>query len=169
MKLFQYYPTIIYDGILATNIMVRAKIRDAIKSDSFVYYQYQVTDSDRPDILATKYYGNPTYTWAIFYANDIYDPLTEWPLTTNQFNNYVAEKYGSIQIAMITPHHYLLNNQYVIDKTTYDDVNVPENTKSIVTNYDYESELNESKRNIKIIDSLYITQLVNEMSQIFQS
>jgi hypothetical protein len=169
MKHFQYYPQIEYSGITMTNLMVRAKIRDAIKNETFVYYTFRVTDTDRPDILASKYYGNSNYTWAIFYANDIMDPLSQWPLTQNQFNRYIIKKYGSISYAQTTPHHYLLDNEFIIDKQTYEDVNLAASRKRVVSCYEHEEIENDKKRDIKIIDSRYISQLVNELSVIFKS
>jgi hypothetical protein len=152
-----------------TNLLVRAKIRDAVKNNSYTYYTYRISDADRPDILAAKYYGNGSYTWAIFYANDIMDPLTDWPLTQNNFNSFIIKKYGSIQISQLTPHHYLLDNQYIIDKSTYEDVNLAANRKSVVSNYVYENDLNDAKRDIKVVDSFYIQQLTNELKNIFKS
>lgn len=165
---FKYYPTIEYSGQTVTNLLVRGKIRDVVKNSTFMYYEYVVTDTDRPDILSSKYYGNSSYTWAIFYANDIFDPIRDWPATQQQFPKIVARKYGTVEKAMITPHHYLLDDTYIIDKYQYEDVNLSADRKKMVTQYEYESNLNEAKRNIKIIDSAYIRQITNELSVLFK-
>ena len=45
---------------LLTNITLRYKIRDIIKSTASIFYEYSVKDEDRPDIIAHKYYNNST-------------------------------------------------------------------------------------------------------------
>lgn len=164
MEHFRYYPTVEYLDQIVTNICVRGRVRDSVLNNTFIYYRHTVADFERPDIIASKYYGNASYTWAIFYANDIFDPIADWPLTDQQFVKVVAKKYGSVPKALITPHHYLLDNQYEIDKPTYEDVNLSADRKKMITQYDYEHDLNESKRQIKIIDAVFIRQLTNELS-----
>lgn len=171
MKHFEFFPKIEYTENQAINIMVRGKIRDAILEKSAIYYKYKVADGDRPDILATKYYGNPNHTWAIYYANNIFDPRHEWPLNDSQFYDFIKTKYGSIskaQSELEEPHHYLLDGQYIIDKTTYLDITV-EGVKTKVSSFEYEWDLNEAKRDITIIDVIYLRQLTNELENLFKS
>lgn len=171
MKHFEFYPKIEYGDNHAVNILVRGKIRDAILEKSAMYYKYTITDSDRPDILATKYYGNPTSTWAIYYANNILDPRHDWPLSDSVFYDYVKSKYGSIykaQSELEEPHHYLLDGKYIIDKETYLDPAV-EGAKTKVSAFEYEWNLNEAKREIKIIDVVYLSQITNELENLFKS
>ena len=169
MRHFTYFPRINYCNDFAVNIMVRGKIRDLVKSQNTLYYQYTINDSDRPDILAQKYYGNPDYTWAIFYANDIFCPIFEWPLDSTQFNKYLISKYGSVEAtqSLTAVHEYLLDEKYIIDEKTFLDINIESSRKRLVTIYDYEFELNEVKRNISILDVKYIRQINNELRQLF--
>jgi hypothetical protein len=171
MKHFEFFPKIEYSDNQSINIMVRGKIRDAILEKSALYYKYELKDSDRPDILATKYYGNVHNTWAIFYANNIFDPRHDWPLNNHQFNDFIKSKYGNIskaQSELEEPHHYLLNGEYIIDKATYLNPAV-EGTKTKVSNFDYEWKLNEEKRSINIIDVVYLRQITNELENLFKS
>lgn len=174
MKHFVYYPKIEYGNEIAINIMVRGKIRDLILSQSALYYKYVVEDGERPDIIATKYYGNPLYTWAIFYANEIFNPLFDWPLNSQDFIRYIEKKYGSIEEAqneLNTPHHYEYidpesNLVYIIDEETYNNTDAANRRK--VSVFSYEQELNESKRNILVLDKAYILQIENELRKLFK-
>lgn len=94
MEYFRYLPIIEYSDNQATNILVRGAVRDYIKNNIYTYYPYDVTDSDRPDIVADWYYGNSRYAWLIFYANDIVDPYYGWPFTYREFKDYIEGKYG---------------------------------------------------------------------------
>lgn len=167
MKYFEYLPTFEYSQISATNIMVRAKVREFVLNNAAVYYKHTIQDGQRPDTLATQYYGNSNYTWLIFYANNIYDPIFDWPLTNEQLISHLENKVGSLENAQQTPHHYLLDERYIIDKATYENVNVPANTKREVSVYEHELNLNEAKRNIIIIDVNYVRQIANEMQRLF--
>lgn len=171
MKHFTYFPKINYSDYEVTNILVRARLREVVTKNSAVAYDYVIEDGDRADIIASKYYGNSDYTWCIFYANNIYDPLHDWPKTTKQFYNYIKQKYGSVEKAMSQleePHHYLLDDTFVIDKDTYYSSEFDFSRKRLVTHYEHEFNLNEEKRNIKIIDVSYLRQIANEMKIIFK-
>lgn len=180
MKHFYYYPKIDYSNKQAVNIMVRGKIRDAILTNSAIFYKYTVEDGERFDIIADKYYGNSTYVWAIFYANNIIDPETDIYKPHNEFIAFIKAKYGNIQTPSQTPHHYeytdtLSGKSYIIDKDTYDQYlgeyeSETETLKTvrIVTILDYENELNEEKRNIFVLDKRYLNSLVNELSGLFK-
>lgn len=79
-----------------TNILFRTSfVRDLVYNTS-AYIQYTIRESDTPEILASKVYKDPRAYWIILYANDILDPQFDWPLTTTNFNNYIADKYRAM-------------------------------------------------------------------------
>lgn len=181
MKHFSYYPKVEYSGVQATNIMVRGKIRDAILEKAALYYDYVISDGERADVLASKYYGNASYTWAIFYANNIFDPNNDWPMDSATLNSYIIKKYGSISSARNTDdkfQHYLLDGKYVIDKNSYYDNNFPDRgedneaqnvlRKTKMSHLDYEIMMNDKKRQIKVLDKAYLLQITNELKNLFK-
>ena len=97
--LFSKYPTINYSNATVTNIFVRTAIRESIRNNVSVFYPYTIKENERPDIIAQDYYGDPTYDWLIYLANDIIDPYYEWPLSNYDFQAFITNKYGSIQVA----------------------------------------------------------------------
>lgn len=165
--------------------MVRGKIREKVLNNKCLYYKYRITDDMRPEILSYKYYGTPNHVWALYYANNIFDPVVEWPLDTKQFSKYIVSKYGSLQKASAEKtedgkinynsiHHYLFidkttNLQYEIDKDTFitEGLTNPNAVKA-VTFYDYEYAVNEKKRDIKILDQTYLTNILNEFYNLFK-
>lgn len=168
---FQFFPKIEYTDEQSVNIMVRGKIRDAILTQSAIYYKYTIADGERPDIISTKYYGNANYTWAIFYANEIFEPRFQWPLNDKQFYAYLKSKYGSVQKTqnlLEEPHHYMLDDKLVIDKTTFLSNTIEASRKKAISLYDHEWNLNEAKREIVVIDVIYIRQLANELENLFK-
>lgn len=94
--LYTKFPSVYYNDELATNITARVKFKDVVKKNMAVYYPYTIIEGERPDTLAFKYYDDATYSWLIFLANDITDPMFDWPLTNDLFNKMLVTKYGSV-------------------------------------------------------------------------
>jgi hypothetical protein len=62
-KYFNYFPKTLYtndntSGIVVTNIISRFAFERAYRDNSAVYYEYDIQDSDTPEIIADKMYGN---------------------------------------------------------------------------------------------------------------
>lgn len=113
-KFFDLFPLIGYDIAKSkysnyqqvTNIFLRFGFLKEVIENISSYYEYTITDSDKPEILAEKVYGDPEAHWIILYANNMTDPQYDWPLNERDFNKYIAGKYGSVANAKTTIHHY---------------------------------------------------------------
>lgn len=92
--------------ITATNLFNRLGYLKEVLSNISSYYLYEIQDSDTPEILAEKVYGDPGAAWMIIYANNIVDPQWDWPLDDDTLNKYIIEKYGSLSAATTGIHHY---------------------------------------------------------------
>lgn len=115
------------------------------------YYNYQVLDGETPDILADRIYSDITLYWVILVVNNIIDPRWEWPLTINALNNYITDTYGAGHELDI--HHYV--NEYGdIVHSSY------AGTKIAISNLDYETSLNEARRNIIMLKPAFIANFV---------
>lgn len=93
-----------YDTV--TNVFFRLRVLKSVLDNISAYYEHTVQDGDTPEILAEKVYGNPEAHWIILLANEIVDPQYGWPLDSRSFNKYIINKYGSVQTAKTTIHHY---------------------------------------------------------------
>jgi len=184
--LFRSFPQVNYslkknkNFELLTNITLRFKVRDIIKNKTAIYFDYVVKDSDRPDIIASKYYDDPTLDWIIFLVNDIVDPYYDWPLNDEGFDSYMRTLYGSTATAKSTVYEYrkIISNQtvrfdgkiipkrtVVIDENTYNSLAATDREQ--ITAYDYYFEQNTEKRKIKILDKRFVSRLVREVDLIF--
>lgn len=177
-----------------TNILTRIKFDDSIKNQSAVYYTYTINDGERPDTLANKIYGDQEKHWIILLMNDIIDINSQWPLSYSEFNSYIIKKYGSIQTAMSTNHSYEKTLKYTIENSddTYreDTITITlseynslvtgiesftldngksftiNTTKKQKTKYDYEDELNNKKRIVKILKPEYMNNVMRNLQSI---
>ena len=195
MQYFDSLPKIVKTtngvSVLMTDLMARCSIIPEILKNPLLYYDYDIQDGDTPEIVAYKYYGNSYRYWIVLFANQITDPQWDWPLSSNSFDSYIANKYQDFNPYNTAYQYEKTITQYdattqtttvnniIIDENTYDDLNpsvttyqlVTGNvtitvTKSIVTYYDYEVRLNESKRTIKILNANYVDQLEAQFQEL---
>lgn len=79
-----------------TNIMVRAKIKDIIRDNSKIYYGYDLTEGDTPEIIADKYYGDAGLHWVVLMMNTTPDGRWDVGMDYKTFTNFVTEKYPGV-------------------------------------------------------------------------
>jgi len=85
-------------------------------------------------------------------VNEKYDYVNDFPLPIYELEKHVTDKYGAGN--EYDTHHYVDANGFIVHSS------YPGATS--VSNYDYESDVNESKRRIKLISpSLLNTILKN--------
>lgn len=113
---FNYFPSTNYANNIATNIIAKVKFNESVQKNLAVFYDYSIQQGERADQIAYKYYNDAQYDWLIYLANDITDPYLEWFLINEQFDNYIKDKYGSIQTAQQKIAFY--RNNYKDDDTT---------------------------------------------------
>ena len=190
-EFFRNYKTFFYNidkvkpvrGTLATNLLSRVNINNEILKNISSYYPYRIKEFERPDIIAHQYYGSSDYTYLIFLANQIQDPLYDWPLFGDELKKFIEEKYGSIDSARTGIHHYekilrsgsnatadtskILEKVAIVNKETYDVLS--ETERKIIYNYDYEIMKNNEKKEIVLIDNTYSKQIMNELRSIYAS
>lgn len=97
-KYFKYFPKTLYtqtenSADTVTNIISRFAFENDIVENDSAYYEYEVKDTDTPEIIAGKFYGGPERHWVVLGFNQIVDPQWDWPLDYNTFIKYVDNKY----------------------------------------------------------------------------
>jgi hypothetical protein len=114
MKYFESFPltpftldTNNFSPQLVTNILARSTFLREIANNTSIAYEYSVKESDTPEILAHKIYGDANRHWIIMMFNNIINPFYDWPLSTDALDQYVLNKYGqNSDAARATIHHY---------------------------------------------------------------
>lgn len=87
-----------------TDITTNVRIRKQILEDITLYDEYDIKEGETPEIIAEKYYGNPEYHWIILLANQRYDYLSDFPLTSAELYEHTVNTYGEDHIYDV--HHY---------------------------------------------------------------
>jgi len=179
-------------SLAMTNLLARASVIPQILKDPLVYYSYDIQEGDTPEIIAHKYYGDSYRYWIVLFANELLDPQWDWPMTYNMFEQYLADKYPSTNIYVEVEYYEKVITQYDVNTqtTTVNKVRIDEDIynslpvtqtatytlptgpvtitteRNAVSIYDYELALNESKRNIKILNSNYVSEVENQLKKL---
>ena len=140
MLYFNNFPKVITtdyknNSIVMTNLMTRVEIIPSLLQNPLLYYSYNYRDSDRPDIIANKYYNDVNRFWLILYANQVMNPQWDLALPANEFNVYVNDKYATAaNTANVPVETYTTNTIYEYRKTitTYDSTSGTTTNKTIV-------------------------------------
>lgn len=111
---FSMFPTLSYNSFLLTNIMARVVVKRALTQQFSNFLPYEIPDGERPDQLAFNYYGNAFYDWLIFLINDITNPYYDWPLSSDDFQSMIIQRYGTVANAQSTIR-YWESNWYASD------------------------------------------------------
>lgn len=104
MTYFSKFPNTLYDitqpgdkvlkPIILKDIIRRVKLKDNIRINAFAYDEYDISDGERPDILAHQFYNDSNLAWVILVTNEIHDVYSEWPLTERELSLMVTKKYS---------------------------------------------------------------------------
>ena len=175
----------ISDYITVKNIFKKNELRPDIFNDATVFTEYQIKGDDRPDNVAFQIYHDSTLDWLILLSNNIINIQTEWPLLQNDFDRFLLDKYGTYE-ELHAVHHYETkeikdSNGVVIvpqglqvasdysitywDTTTrgyISETDVPDP----ITNYQYESDIENRKRNIKVLKGIYLGIIRDDMKEL---
>ena len=92
-KYFENFPIVEYDGQKIRDISRRNTFIKNVTTNPFAFQPYTVHEGERPEDIAQFYYGSTDYTWVVYLSNNIVDPYHEWPKATEDFNNYLIDKY----------------------------------------------------------------------------
>lgn len=111
---FNYFPKIVYtfdkDTVnqqAVTNIFARSTFLKEIADNSSIYFEYQVQESDTPEVIAHKIYGDAYRSWIVLLFNKYINPLYEFPMKSVVLDEYVENRYNqTLNEAKTTIHHY---------------------------------------------------------------
>ena len=162
---FEKFPQIYYEfdinGVRETRIVrdvtLNVRIRKAILENITLYDEYDIRDGETPEIISHKIYGSPLYHWVIMMVNERYDYINDFPMSSQEFERYVTDKYGS-NTNLFATHHHVNAAGFIVNE-------VP-GTTTPISNYDYELSVNESKRRIKLIAPISLGQVLQSFKSL---
>jgi hypothetical protein len=198
MQYFDTLPKVVYtnNGVsqIYTNLMARVSVIPEFLKSPSIYYKYSIQEGDTPEIIAAKYYNDSYRYWIVLFTNQMLDPQWDWPLTGQAFENYIQKKYVDVNPHNVVHHYEKTIKQYnvaslvstentvIIDDEDYqiqDNLNYVafiggeevqfQIIKKAVSLYEHEHTLNESKRDINLLNASYVTELEKQLKTLMAS
>ena len=196
MGYFRELPNLLYQSFLpdktssldyteVKNLFRRVKLRDDLQNVFTLFDKYEIPDGYRPENVAENFYGNDQLDWVVLITAGIINVRNEWPLNSRDIFDYSFEKYGDdlnatrffeTKEVKNSSGTILLNKGIVVDSgfefNYYNDatkkyINVKgTNVRIGVSNYEYETRLNDEKRSIFLLKSEYLQQFINDFRDI---
>tara|TARA_R100001480_G_scaffold140543_1_gene137831 strand:+ start:567 stop:1238 length:672 start_codon:yes stop_codon:yes gene_type:complete len=166
------------------NFFKKGKLREDLFQDLTVFEKYSIRGDDRPDNVANEIYDDPTLDWVVLMSNNIINIQNEWPLNQQAFENYVLDKYGTIE-KLNEIHHYESNevkdtNGVIIfpkgvrvsagQSVSYfeplsEELVTVNPVAKAVTNYQHEEKINDDKRRIFLIKPIYLNVVFDDLEE----
>lgn len=176
----------ISDYINVKNLFKKGKLREDIFQNLAYFTKYKVRGDDRPDNVAFEIYGDATLDWIVLLSNNILNIQTEWPLPQSRFDEFLLNKYGDYNTLYNGIHHYespeIKNTQDVVivakglqvdsnfSINYYDsglERNITQTNIAVpVTNYEYEIQIEDDKRNIYLLKPQYLNIVYDDMNEL---
>ena len=167
------------DFIEVKNIFRRVKMRDDLFNNFTLFDKYEIPEGARPETVAEELFGSPNFDWIILTVAGIINVRNEWPLSNRDLYNYVNNKYGNsinsnrffetIEVKnsdeqLILPKGKIVDSNFAIPKPGEPTAIL--NPVVGITNYEYETRLNEEKRNIFVLREEYLQEFIEDMKDI---
>ena len=190
MGFFRELPNLLYpsflpektsslDFIQVKNIFRRVKLRDDLQNSFTSFNRYEIPEGARPDTVAEDLYGSPQFDWVVLTTAGILNVRNEWPLNDRDLYDYSLDKYGeslnSVKFfettevkdtssRMILPKGKVVDSDFTIPKPGEPTATL--NPVVGISNYEYETRLNDKKRSIFVLREEYLQQFLDDMRQI---
>ena len=144
-----------------------------------IFNKYEIEEGMRPDTVAEELYGNPEFDWIILTIAGILNVRNEWPLNNRDLYNYCLDKYddslNSVRFfetkevknadgKLILPKGKVVDSDFTIPNP--DNVSATLNPVVGISNYEYETRLNDEKRNIYVLREGYVQTFLNDIREI---
>ena len=190
MSYFRELPNLLYPSFLpektssldyveVKNIFRRIKIRDDLYNNFTIFQKYEIPEGARPDTVAEDLFGSANFDWVVLTVAGIINVRNEWPLSNHDLYNYCLDKYGDSLNStrffetkevkdssgrLILPKGKVVDSNFTIPNPTNSSATL--NPVVGISNFIYETRLNEEKRNINILREEYLQEFLDDMRQI---
>ena len=167
------------DFVEVKNVFRRVKLRDDLQNNFTVFERYEIPMGFRPDTVAEELYGSDQLDWVVLTVAGILNVRNEWPLSDRDLYDYSFDKYGedlnSIKFfetkevkdtngRLILPKGKVVDSNFTIPKPGEPTATL--NPVVGISNYEYETRLNDEKRSIFVLREEYLQQFLNDMREI---
>jgi hypothetical protein len=175
MSYFSKFPLLTYDikgdkvRKLLPDILRRVKLRALVKSGGILFDKYDVKNGEKPEDVAYKWFGDAELHWVILMTNNITDRYYEWPMNQAQFAEFLTDKYDNpdgIHHYEITKSSGRTTSKGPDDYSHKVEVNSDADGASSISNREYEERIQDSKRQIQLLDKSLVGDFITEFDRL---
>lgn len=167
------------DYVRVKNIFRRVKLRDDLSKNVVLFNKYQIEEGERPEIVAEKLYGKADLDWVVLISAGITNVRNQWPLSSRDIYRFSESKYGDELNAtriyetteikdgngrLILPAGKVVDGNFTIPNP--EDISQTLNPVVGISNYEYETRLNDEKRSIDILKKVYLQTFLNDIRKL---
>ena len=177
MSYFAKFPLFTYDikgdknRKLLPDILRRIKLRATVRSGAMLFDKYDVKENEKPEDVAYKWFGDAELHWVILMTNNITDRYYQWPMNQVQFAEFLTDKYGAGNEDAV--HHYEVtqdsgrtSGQGPDDYSHKVEVNSDTDNASSISNREYEERIQDTKRQIKLLNKSFLGNFISEFDRL---
>jgi len=168
-----------FDYVEAKNLFRRTKLRDDLQNNFTLFDKYEIVEGMRPDNVAQELYESDQFDWVVLLVAGITNVRNEWPLSNRDLYYYALDKYGdSLNSNMffettevkdtsgrlILPKGKVVDQNFTIPKPGAPNATI--NPVVGISNFEYETRINDEKRSIFILRLEYLQEFVNDFREL---
>lgn len=156
MSYFDNFRKVLYGSKEAIDIIESIQLKYKPIIGTIEFYKIRLIDGEKPHNLSYRLYDTTEYHYLLMMINNVVDPYYDWLLSSQELDSYIDDKYGSKRNDI---HHFInLDTDRKVDDFDHkkyqnmidDGIELPLFI-SPVTNYAFENNENEKKREIVVI------------------
>ena len=168
-----------FDYVEAKNLFRRTKLRDDLQNNFTIFDKYEIVEGMRPDNVAQELYESDQFDWVVLLVAGIKNIRNEWPLSNRDLYHYALDKYGdslnsnmffeTIEVKdssgrLILPKGKVVDQNFTIPKPGAPNATI--NPVVGISNYEYETRINDEKRTIFVLRLEYLQEFVNDFREL---
>jgi hypothetical protein len=168
--------------VITKNLFRRSKVIPEVLRNFTYFTKYTIPGNMKPYQVSYDIYGSVDYEWIVLISNDITNVYDQWPLSAIELQTKISKQYGVKQNEIkywrtkevknskgniIVPKNLVVNDTYTYRLPNGEFIS-KNNLIEAVTNYEYELEKNDEKRNIYLVFPELLERFVTEYQQAIQ-
>ena len=106
---FKHIPNIEYDFksdgkyYLAKDLFRKVSVWNYLQEGVAGYSYYRINEGERPDVVASKLYGDATLYWTFWLVNENLQDHSDWPKSQRLFQKFLDRKYSGKCLVATNP------------------------------------------------------------------
>lgn len=180
---FSAFPTTDFNGTTLLDITRKVNLSGLVKNSALAYMNYTVEEGEKPEDVAFYYYDDVQYAWLVLLANNIIDPYSSWPKEEKDLDEYIkvhyADQAGTTGDAVLEWTKNATIGANIVHYQSHSNPDIKLNRASYLNSsdtekaefypvrvYDNEFALNESRRQIVLVNKALLPTIKDQLKRV---